>query len=77
MATFECSYAELRKVAAEYIKAIPGANQEELEAGLKCFQLHYLGMQVQHDHEIAGASALFRIVSREYMNAELALALAD
>lgn len=71
MATFECSYAELRKVSGEFIKAIPGANLEELEAGLKCVQLHYLGMRPQHDHEIAGAAALLRIVTREYMTAEL------
>lgn len=73
MTTFDCTYQELRKLSGEYVKAIPTATIEELDAGLRCVQLHYLGMKPAADHEIAGAAALLRIVSREYMKAELRL----
>lgn len=70
MATFECTYAQLRAVAGEFIRAIPGADAASLEAGLHCVQLHYLGMRPAAKHEEAGAAALLRIVTREYLAAE-------
>jgi len=80
MATFPCTYAELRKLAGEYLKAIreSAPDLDQLDAGLKCVQLHYLGMVPAHAHEVAGAAALLRIVSRHYMMAEaLLLATTD
>jgi hypothetical protein len=75
MPTFSCTYQELKQVAGDYIKAIPGATLEELDAGLKCVQLHYLGLKEDTpEHEIAGAAALLRIVSKEFMKAEIVLA---
>jgi hypothetical protein len=73
MATFDCNYETLRSVAGEFIKAIPTANADELEAGMSCFQLHYLGLETEVDHERSGATALFHIISREYILAEAAL----
>jgi len=75
MPTFSCTYPELRKVAGDFLKAIPTANLEELDAGLKCVQLHYLGLtEGLKDHELVGAAAVLRIVSREFFKAEMALA---
>jgi hypothetical protein len=74
MTTFHCTYAGLRQIAGDFIRAIPAAQtREQLDAGLKCVQLHYLGMDTETPHEIAGADALMRIVSREYFDAESAL----
>ena len=71
--TFTCTYDELKKVSAEFIRAIPSANLEALDAGLKCFQLHCLGLSGAKPHEQAGAEALMRIVTRQYLEAEAAL----
>lgn len=73
MTTFTCTYPELRKVAGDFIKAIPGAGLDELDAGMKCVQLHFLGMEPTAGHEVAGAAALMRIVTREYLAAEVQL----
>lgn len=79
MSTFTCTYAELRERAGEFIKAIreasPPLSLDELDAGLNCVQLHYLGMVAEHDHEIVGAAAVLKIVTREYMTAEDGLQL--
>lgn len=72
MTTFTCDYAELRVVGGDFIKAVQNETDgEALAAGLRCFQLHYLGCQFKHDHEEAGALALFNIVNREYLKAEM------
>lgn len=73
MATFDCDYTTLRSVSGDFIKAIPTADSEQLEAGLACFQLHYLGLVPAAAHEVSGAAALFNIVSREYIKAAAAL----
>jgi hypothetical protein len=71
MSTFTCDYAGLRTVGGDFIKAMrTETNLDSLEAGLKCFNLHYLGCVHAHDHEEAGSVALFNIVNREYLNAE-------
>jgi hypothetical protein len=69
--TFACNYARLREVAGELIGVMPAETDlDALEAGLKCFNLHYLACTFNHDHEEAGAIALMQIVNREYMQAE-------
>jgi hypothetical protein len=73
MPTFSCTYPELKKVAGDFIKAIPGASLPELDAGLKCVQLHYLGMDAAADYETAGAVAVLKICSDQYIRAEAAL----
>lgn len=44
MSTFECTLEEFKKVTGEFAVASKQATREELEAGLKCVQLHYLGI---------------------------------
>ncbi len=71
MTTFVCDYAGLKTVAADFLKSIESANPESLEAGFKCFSLHYLGCEFSAPHEEAGAIALMRIVGRASIDAEI------
>ena len=71
-------YAGLRKMAGEFIKALPDLNIEQADNGMKCFGLAYLGCKFPDDvlgrcNRDAGAPALLRIVSREYMTREIEL----
>lgn len=72
MSTFTCDYAKFREVSSDFLKTLStnGTEVEALDAGLKCVQLHYLGMEPRADHEVAGAAALMRIVSAKYLEAE-------
>lgn len=73
MATFSCNWTELRKIASDFLKAIPNSNLEELDAGHKCFNLHYLGFTGQNDLETHQAVILFNIVGKAYLQAEHAI----
>jgi hypothetical protein len=73
MTTFTCTYPELKKVAGDFIRAIPGADLPALDAGLKCVQLHYMGMTASAEHETVGAVAVLKICSDQYIRAEAAL----
>lgn len=73
MATFPCNWQQLKQVASDYIRAIPSADTEALQAGLECFNLHYLGLISTSEREEREAALLFNIVGREYLKAELAL----
>lgn len=75
MSNFECTYAQLRDMAGDYLKQIrkPEITLEALDAGHKCVALHYLGMKTEYDHEVAGAAALMRIITREYLDVDLGL----
>lgn len=68
MATIPCDYAGLREGAGEFIKLSRTANEEALDAGLKCVNLMYIGCEFKADHERAGAEALLRIISRVYFD---------
>lgn len=73
MATFNCNWQQLKQVAADFIRAAPTADTEELEAGLDCFNLHYLGLETSSAIELHQAAILFNIVGNEYHKAEFAL----
>ena len=73
MSTFQCNYATLKQVAGDYIKALPNATFEEMEAGMKCVGLHFLGFEAAAPHEEAGAQALLRIVARLHIQREVQL----
>jgi hypothetical protein len=74
--TFTGTWQQLRQVAADFIRAIPQADEEALNAGLKCFNLHYLGLQTDSEIELHQAALLFAIVGRAFLQAEYALILA-
>jgi hypothetical protein len=74
VSTFNCDYETFRQVAGDFIKAIPTTSLDELDAGLKCVQLHYLGLNDDvPEYQVAGAAAVLRIVSKEFFKAEFAL----
>ena len=69
--TFSPSYTQLKRVASDLLKSIPEETSlESLDAGVKCFNLHFLGMNDCPAHEEAGARALLQIVCRESMKQE-------
>lgn len=45
MSTLTCTLEEFKKIVAEFCKAAPSANLEQLDAGFKCVSLHYLGIE--------------------------------
>lgn len=74
-ASIETDFEGLKKMASEFCKALPTLNLEEAENGMKCFGLAYLGCEHPDDlrgraNRDAGAPALLRIVSKEYMKYE-------
>lgn len=75
MTSFECTYEQLKGHAAEFLKAIPTANLEELNAGMKCFNLFYLDAKYEQPHERPMAVSLLEYVQRQFLAAEKALYL--
>lgn len=68
MSTFPCTYPEFKQVVGDYLLAIKTCTTiAELDQGLKCVQLHYLGV----DWDVAGAASLMRIVTDLYIRAEV------
>lgn len=45
MSTFVCTLEEFRRVVAEFTKAAPTADEQALENGIKCVNLHYFGIE--------------------------------
>lgn len=77
-ASIQSDFEGLKKIASEFHKALPTLNEEELENSWKCFGLAYLGCEFPDDvrgraNRDAGAPALLRIVSRDYLDRKLAL----
>jgi hypothetical protein len=71
MSTFTCNFARLKEVGADFFKAVPTETDlDALEAGLKCFNLHYLACEYANPVEEASAVALFNLVSKAYLQAE-------
>lgn len=74
MSTFKCDYKTFYKMAGDFIKAIPETNDlEALDAGLKCVQLHFLGLEGEAPHETVGATAIMKIITRQFIFREVAL----
>jgi hypothetical protein len=71
--TIQTTWPELKKMAAEFLRAAPTASTEEVEAGMKAFGLGLLGCQFEDTFfgriaRTAEAPALFRICSQAYMD---------
>lgn len=79
MTTLSVSYEEFQRIAADFLKAADTATLEELDAGLKCCGLAYLGIQWDDTnpfhavHRQAGAPALMRIITKKFLEREVAL----
>lgn len=71
--TIQTDFEGVKKLASEFLKALPTLNLDELENGWKCFVLAYLGCEYPDDfigqtNRHGCAPALYRIVSREHLN---------
>lgn len=67
MATIETDYAGLKRLAKQFIDALPGATEEEAEAGWHCFALAYLGVRLNGPVEEAQAAALYSALAQLYL----------
>lgn len=72
MATFDCTYEQLKHMAVDYLRALPTLGDDEAENALKCFNLHYLGVQYEHPSEQVMAVALVKFVGKKYLDYALA-----
>lgn len=71
--TCPCTYDELKKVASEFFRAVPSADLPGLDAGLKCLQLHFLGMETDKPYEQAGAVAIMHLATKKFVAREVEL----
>lgn len=74
MTVFSGDFEALKHLAKEFHEALKTVETfEELNAGWKCLGVSYLEFNPSHAHETAGAAALMRIMSREYLQAQFDL----
>ena len=78
MSAIQTDFEGLKRMSSEFVKAMPTLNLDELDNGMKCFGIAYLGCDFADDlmgraNREAGAPALFRLVSHLYMKRELEL----
>lgn len=64
---------EFKEMAKEYILAIPTLNKEELDNGLKCFNLGYLNVTYEHPADETIAVSLVKYVHKKYHDREFEL----
>lgn len=76
MATFDCTYEQLKHMAVDYLKALPTLDADGAENALKCFNLHYLGCQYEHPSEQVLAVSLVKYVGKKYLDRDIQLCLA-
>lgn len=62
----------LKRMAKDFLDALPTATLEEADAGLKCFHLGYLNLEA-NDLERYQATILFQLISRKYTEREAEL----
>lgn len=74
------TYEGFRAICSEFLRAVATTSADELEAGVHCVGLAFLGIQwdesnpLDRIHRAAGAPALMRIVTKAVIERELALA---
>ena len=78
--SIETNFDGLKRMSKEFFDAMPTANLEELENGMKCFGLAYLGCEFPDDvrgrcERDAAAPALLRIVTRAYLDRQIQLSM--
>lgn len=65
-------FAGLKRMAKEFLDALPTATPEEADAGLKCFNLAYLNLEA-NDLDRHQAAILFHLIGRRFLEREQAL----
>lgn len=64
MSTFTCDLEGFKKIVADFCKAAPTADADQLEAGFKCMGLHYLG--ITPTPESGSATEILAVSALEY-----------
>lgn len=82
MTTFAPTYDQFKVIVRDFLVAAPTATLEELEAGMKCVGLHYLGIKFEDSffgtlHRDAEAPALMRMSTKAFIARELDLLVID
>lgn len=72
-ATIKTDFNGFKKLAGEFFRQLPGANEEEAEAGLKCLSLAYLGMETSDDNEQYQASLVIEMATRKMVERLVAI----
>lgn len=75
--TFSCTYEELKRLAAEFLKAIPNLDEDGLDNGLKCFDLHYLHVTFEAPADPILAASLLKYVHKQYWARVMDIAFED
>lgn len=78
LGTINTDWIGLKKIAAEFLRAAPTANADELDAGIKCFGIAWMNCRFADDFlgkiaQEAEHPALLRIVRRAYMQYRIPL----
>ncbi len=78
MATMTPTYDEFKVICRDFLVAAPTAALDELDAGMKCVGLCYLGIQFDDGflgeiNRTAGAPALMRICAKAFVAREFEL----
>lgn len=73
MPTIKTDWQGLKGIASELLKAMSTLNYEELQGGLNCFNLAYLGFECCSDFEEYQAVLLFGIVNKAAIKREFEL----
>lgn len=71
--TITADYDELKRMAAEFVKAIPALDMDELDNGLKCFHLAWLNMEPKRKPDEVMARGLLYYVMAHYNERERSL----
>lgn len=71
MSNFTCTVEQLKKLAVELLKEMPSLDVDGLDNGVKCFNLHYLGVKYEHEYEETIVLGLVRYVHKKYSEAVL------
>lgn len=80
MSTIACTYDEFKQMAKEFFLAIPGADAEQMDAGIHCLGLAYLGIQWEEglladiNREVS-APIIMRLATKYVLERELVLAM--
>jgi hypothetical protein len=48
MSTITCTLEQFKKMTAEFLQTLPSSDEDQIDNGLKCLGLAFLGMQ---DHQ--------------------------
>lgn len=75
-ATIECDFEQFKRMAKEFHEALPTANNEQAEAGMKALGLAYLGckhaagLRGENERDIQ-APIVLKIATQEYIKHQL------